>query len=152
MNMKRFLLILAIMICTSAVIFPQNDRNRRYVAVQTTPLKSSAGFLAKDLGSLSLGDTVTLIRDDGKWAEVRAGNLSGWVVSSSLSARRVIASNSTVTASEVALAGKGFSPDMEMEYKKNGLDYSTVDSMERIVILTDDLSQFITEGHLARGQ
>ena len=60
--------------------------------------------------------------------------------------------NPTVTASEVAMAGKGFSPDMEMEYRKNGLDYSMVDSMERITVPSDDLLRFITEGRLSRGE
>jgi uncharacterized protein YgiM (DUF1202 family) len=148
--MKRFLLILTIMICTSALIYSQSEGNRRYVAVQTTALKSSASFLAKDLGKLSLGDMVTLVRDNGKWAEVRAGSLSGWVASSSLTTRRIVASSSTIKPSEVPMAGKGFSPDMEIEYKKSGLDYSMVDYMEGIVIPTDDLLQFITEGRLAR--
>jgi len=150
--MRRFLFLLIMTFCTSAMIFSQSGGNTRYVAVQTAVLKDSTGFFAKEVGNLPLGTAVTLIRDNGKWAEVRAGNLAGWVASASLSARRVIASNSSVTASEVALAGKGFSPDTEMEYKKNGLDYSLVDSMEKIVVPADDLLRFIIEGRLARGE
>ena len=138
-------------LCAAVLVFAQANRNTRYVAVQTAVIKDSAGFFAKDLGNLSLGDAVTVILDSGKWSQVQAGNLSGWVASSSLSARRVIGSNAAVTASEVAMAGKGFSPDMEMEYKKNGLDYSTVDSMERITVPSNDLLGFITEGRLSRG-
>jgi len=122
------------------------------VAVQTVVVKDAAGFFAKDLGSLSLGDAVRLIRDDGKWSNIQAGSVTGWVASSSLSARRVVASSTAVTASEVAMAGKGFSPDMEMEYKKSGLDYSTVDSMERITVPTNDLLRFVTEGRLSKGE
>ena len=150
--MRRFLFLLTMMFCINAMIFSQSGGNTRYVAVQTAVLKNSAGFFAKEVGNLPLGTAVTLIRDDGKWAEVRAGNLTGWVASASLSARRVAASNSPVTASEVALAGKGFSPDTEIEYKKSGLDYSTVDSMEKIAVPADDLLRFITEGRLARGE
>jgi len=142
------------MLCLSGLVFSQANRGTRYVAAQTVTLKDSAGFFAKDLGSLSLGDAVTLIQDNGKWSQVRAGNLTGWVASSSLSARRVIASNSAlnVTGGELAMAGKGLSPDMEIEYKKNGLDYSMVDSMEQITIPANDLLRFITEGRLARGE
>jgi hypothetical protein len=149
--MRRFLFLLIVMFCTSTVIFSQSGGSTRYVAVQNVILKNSTGFFAKETGNLPLGTAVTLIRDDGKWAEIRAGNLAGWVASASLSARRVIVSNSPVTASEVALAGKGFSPDTEIEYKKNGLDYSMVDSMEKIVVPADDLLRFINEGRLARG-
>jgi len=138
--------------CTGTVIFSQSGGSTRYVAVQTVVLKDSTGFFAKEVGKLPLGTAVTLLRDDGKWAEVRSENLTGWVSSASLSARRVTVSNSSVTASEVALAGKGFSPDTEIEYKKNGLNYSMVDSMEKITVPTDDLLLFIDEGRLARGE
>jgi hypothetical protein len=139
-------------LCASPLVFSQVSRATRYVAVQTTPLKASAGFFARELGNLSLGTEVTVVRDNGKWSEVRTANASGWVASSSLSARRALASNADITASEVALAGKGFSPAMEIEYQKNGLDYSMVDQMEKIVILADDLEQFVTEGRLSRGE
>ena len=99
-----------------------------------------------------MGEAVTLINDDGKWSQVQFGNITGWVASSNLSARRVIPSNSSVLSSEVALAGKGFSPDMELEYKKNGLDYSVVNEMEQINVPSRDLLYFVTEGRLARGE
>jgi SH3-like domain-containing protein len=154
--MKRLFLILTIALCAGPMagplLFAQASRNTRYVAVKTTPLKDSTGFFAKELGNLSLGTEVTVVREDGKWTEVRAGNVSGWVASASLSARRVVASNTNVSASEVALAGKGFAPDMEIEYKKNGLDYSEVDRMENLVIPADDLLKFITDGRLSRGE
>jgi SH3-like domain-containing protein len=152
--MKRFLFLflLAVALCAGSVVFAQADRSTRYVAVQTVAVKDSTGFFAKELGNLSLGDAVRLIREDGKWSNIQAGNVTGWVASSSLSARRVVGSNTAVTASEVAMAGKGFSPDMEMEYRKSGLDYSMVDSMERIAVPTDELLRFIIEGRLSRGE
>jgi len=150
--MKRFLFLLILALSAGATVFAQADRSTRYVAVQTAVVKDAAGFFAKDLGNLALGDAVRLINDDGKWSQVQAGNVTGWVASSSLSARRVVASNTAVTASEVAMAGKGFSPDMEMEYRKSGLDYSMVDSMERITVPADDLLRFINEGRLSRGE
>jgi len=149
--MKRLLVLLVVALCAGSAVFAQADRSTRYVAVQTAAVKDSAGFFAKDLGSLSLGDAVRLLNEDGKWSQVQAGSLTGWVTSSSLSARRVVASNTAVTANEVAMAGKGFSPDMELEYKKNGLDYSMVDSMEKINVPANDLLRFITEGRLSQG-
>ena len=150
--MRKYIFLWVMMVCAGAVVFAQADRSTRYVAVQTVAVKDVAGFFAKDLGNLSLGDVVRLIKEDGKWSQIQAGNLTGWVASSSLSVRRVVASNNAVTASEVAMAGKGFSPAMEMEYKKNGLDYSMVDSMERIAVSADDLLRFITEGRLSQGE
>jgi len=148
--MRRILFFLILALGASSLLLAQNTR---YVAVQTADLKSSTGFFAKNLGKLSLGDAVTAVREDGKWTEVRAGSITGWVASASLSSRRVIAGNSvSTTASEVAMAGKGFSPETEIEYRKNGLDYSIVDSMERSVVPADDLLRFVTDGRLARGE
>ena len=135
----------------AGLLFSQTDASRRYVAVKTTPLKSSTGFFSRELRTLSHGDEVALIRDNGKWAEVRAGSQSGWVASASLSSRRVAASGAAITSSEVAMAGKGFSQDVEAEYRKGGVDFSAVDSMELINVSGDDLLVFITEGRLARG-
>jgi hypothetical protein len=149
--MQRFLLLTLLFLCLGSFAFSQAG-GRRYVAVKTAALKASNSQLSKEVGNLSLGDEVTLVSDDGKWAQIRAGNLSGWVQSSSLSARRVVASGSAASVSEVALAGKGFSPDVEIEYRKNGLDFSMVDFMERIVVKADELERFVTEGRLARGQ
>jgi len=150
--MRRLLLLLAVMFFVAALAFSQADANRRYVLVRSTPLKSSTGFFARDLRDLPQGTEVVLIRDTGKWSEVRAGNQSGWVISGSLSSRRVAASGAAVTASEVALAGKGFSREIEIEYRKNGLDFDMVDSMEKINISGSDLLRFVTEGRLARGE
>jgi hypothetical protein len=140
------------MFCASPLLFSQTAGGKRYVAVQNAALKDSTGFFAKNLGHLSLGTEATVILENGKWTQIQAGNLSGWVASASLSVRKVIPSNSTVTIGEITLAGKGFSPDTEMEYRKNGLNYSTVDSMEQITIPADNLLHFITEGRLAKGE
>lgn len=152
-GMKQYLILLAIMLFSSALAFSQTDRNTRYVAVQNADLKDSTGFFSKDVGKVSLGDAVTLVREDGKWSQIRAGNVTGWVSSSNLSSRRVVSSSSSaITANEVALAGKGFSPAMETEYKKSGLDFSLVDAMERTTVPAGDLLTFINEGRLAKGE
>ena len=150
--MRKYIFLLVILFCASSYVFSQTDRNTRYVAVQSAELKSSTGFFSSDVGKLSLGDAVTLVRDDGRWSQVRAGNLTGYIQSSSLSTRRVLASNTSSSgASEVALAGKGFSPATELEYKKEGMDFTMVDTMERITVPREDLQRFITDGRLSSG-
>jgi hypothetical protein len=150
--MRKILFILAIMFCTGSVLFSQAAGNRRYVVVQSAALKDSTGFFARELGKLTLGTELTLIRENGKWSEVRVGTLSGWVASSSLSTRRVVTSGTAVSVSEITLAGKGFTPDVEIEYRKNGLDYSAVDAMEQMDIHADELLTFVIEGRLSRGE
>jgi SH3-like domain-containing protein len=149
--MRRFLLLFTAIFCISIPVFPQNRGIIRFVSIQNVTLKDSTGFFARKMGNLSLGDEVTLINERGKWSQVRAGSLTGWVTSTSLSSRRIVASGISASATEIALAGKGFSPEMEMEYRKTGLDYSMVDFMEGITISIEELLDFVTDGRLAKG-
>jgi uncharacterized protein YgiM (DUF1202 family) len=150
--MRKLLFLLVMMLCAASLLFSQFGGAKRYVAVQNAALKDSTGFFARNLANLPLGTEVTVILENGKWTQVQAGSRNGWIASASLSARKIVTSNSVVSPSDIALAGKGFSPETEMEYKKNGLDYSVVDSMENSNIPNDDLLRFITEGRLNRGE
>jgi uncharacterized protein YgiM (DUF1202 family) len=148
---QRILLLLIISVFSGFPAFSQSG-GTRYVAVENLAVKDAAGVFSRNLGTLPLGREVTVTREDGKWIQIRSGNLSGWVSSSGLTSRRVIAAGSSVTPSEVALAGKGFSTEVEREYRSGGLDYSMVDFMEQQVIPDSELQQFVNEGRLAGGQ
>jgi len=149
--MRKFILFLTVFVLSFSFAFSQSG-STKYVAVESLAVKDSTGFFAKDVGTVKLGNAVTVTREDGKFTQIKAGNITGWVSSSGLSARRVIAAGSAVTPSEVALAGKGFSQDLEREYRRGGLDYSVVDTMERLVIPAAELQKFIIDGRLAGGQ
>ena len=151
--MKRLVLILLIVLSCCVLVFSQAQGKNMYVAVKSAELKSSAGSLSNTLATLELGSTVTVIQENGKWSEVRTEkSLSGWVASASLSARRITGQGRSASAGEIALAGKGFSAEVEMEYRKSGLDYSAVDSMEKLTTPREDLIKFINDGHLSRGE
>ena len=154
--MRRFLLLFAVMFLMGFLLFSQTSStgaNKRYVAVKTTVLKSSTGFFADNLKNLFQGDELILIRENGKWAEVRSGNQTGWAAVSSLSVRRVMVSGSSATATEVAMAGKGFTAETEIEYRKEGnLNYDVVNFMEDINIPPEELLGFVNDGRLKRGE
>ena len=150
--MRRFLLLIILLLNLGVLIFSQSGEDRRFISVLTTALKESTGHFARDLKILSLGDEVILIGESGKWSQIRSGDLSGWVVFSSLSTRRIVASGTVGATSELSLAGKGFTAEMEVEYRKSGIDYSIVDMMENQSIPASELLSFITEGRLARGE
>jgi uncharacterized protein YgiM (DUF1202 family) len=127
-----------------------------YVAVKTLSLKSSTGFFASNKGTLNYGDRVTVLQVNGKYVEVRsAGNssLTGWTPSANLSAKQIISGNTNVaSASEIALAGKGFNQEVEDNYKKTGtMNYADVDRVERITVQETTLRRFLEDGRLAMG-
>ena len=127
-----------------------------WISSKSADLKSSTWFFAGKRGTLVLGDQVTILQVNGNNAEVQsAANsaLSGWTSVSNLSARRIVASGASASASEVALAGKGFTQEVEDAYKTNGnLNFADVDRTEAIIIPLDDLYQFVSEGHLVTGE
>jgi len=147
--MRYPLFFLIVLFLSSSVAFSQ-ARNTRFVAVETVEVQSSTNFFARNLGALPLGEEVTVIRDSGRWTEINAGNLTGWVVSASLSPRRTVRASATVTPGEVALAGKGFGREVESQYRQEGgPDYSLVDAMEATIVSMEELRRFIVEGRLA---
>jgi len=150
--MRRFLLLFPIIFYISVPVFSQSMGITRFVSVKNAIVKDSPWFFARELGNLPLGNEVALLSESGKWSRIRSGNLTGWVTSASLSVRPIVTSGTSSTATEIALAGKGFSPDTELEYRQNGLDYSMVDFMEQIAVPKDELLNFINDGRLSKGE
>jgi uncharacterized protein YgiM (DUF1202 family) len=153
--MKRLMFIA--LFCLAAVgLFAQRAGSTMYVNVNSASLKSSTGFFASSTGTVRYGDQVTIVSVNGKWSQIRTGNTTGWIPSASLTTKRISTQGNTAnaSASEIALAGKGFSPEVEAEYKKSGepLNYTAIDAMERVTVTDGDLLAFIEEGHLAKGE
>jgi len=154
--MKRTIfVVLSCLIITG--LYAQKVGDTLYVNVNSASLKSSTGFFASTTGTVKYGDQVRVAAINGKWAQVRTtANVTGWIVSSSLTTKRISTQGNVANASarEIALAGKGFSPEVEAEYKKDGgdLNYPAVDAMERSTVPDKDLLAFIEEGHLAKGE
>ena len=150
--MRRFMLLFVLIFSILVPVFSQSMGIIRFVAVKNAIVKDSPWFFARELGNLPLGNEVALLSESGKWSRIRSGNLTGWVTSASLSVRPIVTSGTSSTATEIALAGKGFSPDTELEYRQNGLNYSMVDFMEQITVPKDELLGFINDGRLSKGE
>ena len=132
-----------------------------YINVKSAELKSSTGFFSSTTGKVEYGNEVKVLELSGNYARVSTttGNKTGWIAKASLTAKRITVqgNNSNITDKEIALAGKGFSPEVEAQYKKDKkdagkIDYDAVDAMEKIVISDNDLRNFIQEGRLTGGQ
>jgi uncharacterized protein YgiM (DUF1202 family) len=153
--MKKILFVLTVFIVSLIAAAAQTPGSTMYVAIKKADVKASAGFFAPVRGTLDLGTPVTVLRTDDKWTEIRSANpaLSGWVASTALTGRRVSSSGYTPRAGEVAMAGKGFSGEIEQIYREGeGLDYSFVDAMESSVVPEGELYAFLVEGYLVKGE
>ena len=132
----------------------QSPNTTLFVAVNTVNIRTSTGFFAGTLGALNLGEEVTVQQNQGRWLSVlSASGLRGWAPADAFSARRRVGqAGSNVTASEFALAGKGFTRGLEETLHFAGeFDFSPVDAMERQTVSPQDFLTFLRQGRLAEG-
>ena len=129
------------------------------VQVRDGQLRNRASFLGSVTGKVAYGDRVTVNQSQAGWCEVAtAAGLTGWIHESALTPKRVELSAGTSDAKtgasgdEVALAGKGFSKEVEAAYKKENknIDYTWVDWMGQQKVSTEQLVQFLKQGDLAQ--
>lgn len=150
--MKKVIFITCLLVLVTGITFSQSVGSTVYVAVKTVDLKSSTGFFASRVVQIVLGASARVVRVDGNWLQLQTTDgRTGWAKTDNFSTRVVVASGSA-TAKEVALAGKGFSAGTEIEFKKEGLDYSPVDAIERLDVSLNDLEKFVNDGKLKGGQ
>ena len=155
--MKKIFVLFALFLLVSGALFAQISKGgTAWVSTKSAELKSSTGFFGSAKGALELGTEVTVLDVSGNYAEVRSkanSSLSGWTAISNLSTRRITSSGTTASATEVALAGKGFNQEIEDAYKTEGsLNYADVDKTEAITVSRDELYTFVTEGRLFTGE
>ncbi|MCL2318997.1 MAG: hypothetical protein FWC45_02850 [Treponema sp.] len=155
--MKKLVVLVTLIVLISGALFAQISKGgTAWVASKTAALKSSTWFFAGTKGTLQMGDQVTVLQVNGSWAEVKSvanASLSGWTSVSNLSARQIVSTGTGASASEIALAGKGFNQEIENSYKTQGtLNYADVDKTEAIKVSQDDLYKFVTEGRLVTGE
>jgi uncharacterized protein YgiM (DUF1202 family) len=159
--MKRNLfLIWGILILGSAAVYSQSGSRVMFVATKNAELKSSTGFFADTVITLQYGDQVTVVQENSRWMEVRPAkrpSVSGWILTNSLTSKRIISGTGTsASADELALAGKGFSEEVEQSYKSrnsaSAANYAEIDAMEAQTVSRQELYDFLLEGHLNTGE
>ncbi|MFH0998216.1 MAG: SH3 domain-containing protein [Pseudomonadota bacterium] len=135
------------------------QNQRMSVQIQDGKLRADPSFLGKIIGAVAYGESVTVIRQQDPWffVSTKTGRLTGWIHSSALTEKEIVLragdANVQKTASqrEIALAGKGFNPEVEKEYKKRNpnLDFEEIDRMERIIVSDEEIRQFMKDGNLS---
>lgn len=156
---KKCVIILFSLLCLGTLLWARVG-DTMYVNVEEVELKSGTGFFASRVGFLPYGARVKVLEEKGKWIQVESvdnSSISGWLSASSLTRKKILASDgvNTVSASadELALAGKGFSAEVEAQYttEANATAYAVVDEIEATPMDIDGLLDFIVQGELSDG-
>jgi len=148
--MKRFLVPLLLLASWS--LWAANAA----VQVKEASVYAQPSATAKFLGKVPYGTLLSVLESKGGWARVSAdgSNLTGWVRSQAFTTKSLNLKAGTETSgassTEVSLAGRGFTEEIEQDYKKKNptLDFADVDKMEAIEFPDDDLNSFLTTGGL----
>jgi hypothetical protein len=130
------------------------------VQVREGQLRNRASFLGAVSGTVAYGDRVAVGRSQAGWIEVlqSPSGAMGWIHESALTPKRIVMGSGMddarvgASGQEIALAGKGFSKEVEAEYKKQNakLDYAWVDRMLQMKVGHEELAAFLREGGLAQ--
>lgn len=126
------------------------------VQVKEGQLRSTPSFLAEIIAKPAYGDRVEIIQDKGPWKKVALRGVQGWMHTTALTTKSIVlkagATNvqTSATGSEIALAGKGFSEEVEKQYKNlnRNLDYAWVDRMEKFKISPEQMQAFLKQGNV----
>lgn len=157
---KKICVMLAALCCLCSSLSAKVG-DKMYVNVQEAVLKTSTGFFAAEAGVLPYGTQIKVLAEKGKWVQVECAeepSLRGWLTASSLTKKKILLNNGVLSvvasAEELALAGKGFSAEMESLYENQATQaaYDFLDSMESRKIDKDSLLEFIVEGELSGGE
>jgi uncharacterized protein YgiM (DUF1202 family) len=128
------------------------------IKVQTTNLRKNPKFYAPVIRALKAGEKIEKIssQPDG-WIQVKtSGGSVGWIHSSAVAVQKfdLLAMDKSMktqaSASEVALAGKGFNKQVEESYRAKHADVSFVwvDRMLLIKISASRVEEFMRNGKL----
>ena len=138
------------------LVFSGSAAPQRTMSVQVKEgqVRSTPSFLGAIVARLSYGDRVEVIQDQGDWMKVAGRGSQGWIHASALTTKRIVLKagvgdvQTSATGGEIALAGKGFSEEVEKQYRKlnRNLDYAWVDRMEGFQVTPEQMRAFLKEG------
>ncbi len=152
-------LIIFLLICLNS--FPVFAAGQKMMSIQVKKgeIRSTPSFLGRVVARLSYGDRVYVREERGPWVRVGLpGNRNeGWIHTSALTSKKIVLKSgakdvqTSASSDELALAGKGFSKQVENEFKgKNpNMNYAWIDRMEKFVVSEKQSKQFLKEGELS---
>lgn len=127
-----------------------------YIQTRNATILTEPKLLSKAKKKLAYGDAVSVLNSESGWTKVRSSDkVEGFIHNSALTSRSVSLSGSksadgSVSNSDISLAGKGFSPEVEKQLasQNSALNFVAVDAMERITVSPDQTRSFVKSGKL----
>lgn len=156
--MKRFAMgcvLAAVLLSADGV---RSEESAMMLQVNSAKLMSSPSFIGTPVATVRRGQKLAVSGSSHTWLEVRtASGKTGWINKRSVAKfeRAELSSeggtSTGATGEEVDIAARGFSKDVEKQYRKNNtkLDYRHVDRIERLNVDVRKVSKFARQAGLA---
>ncbi len=127
-----------------------------FIQVREERLRATPSFLSTGVDVVRYGQEISVRESQGSWRRIDLQGQRGWVHVSALTEHEIELSadqdRAKLVASddELALAGKGFTKQVEEKYRKRhqNVRFSGVDRLEMVVISAQEIEQFIGAGGL----
>ncbi len=148
-------------VCLCVFISTAEAQKTMSVQVKEAQLRATPSHLGKIVAKTTYGSQVAVLETRGDWKKVSlaGGKAAGWLHVTALTGKKISLRagqgnvGSSVSRDEIALAGKGFSEEVESQYRRNhkNLDYAWIDRMEAIKVSPEEMQDFVSDGRLVPG-
>ena len=155
----RIWMVLTLALVASLALAAPAAKSIVTVRVLSAKVMAAPKFIGAAAGSVSRGQQLTFEEAKGDWYRV-TGAYSGWIHKTNLTERQVTLSSKpggegagAASSDEVELAGRGFTPQVEGQYREKNpnLDFSHIDAIEKTSIDPGELEAFVQTGKLGGG-
>ena len=153
--MRRILTVVISLLLIAASAYAAKQLS---VQVREVPVKAQANYMSATVGTLPYGAGVDVSSDEGNWYQIAQPH--GYIPKNAVGTEKPTIDAGKnyaakgVSHDETALAGKGFNPQVEGQYKKDNAQlaaaFTQVDRIEHATVSLGELDQFITVGKLNR--
>ena len=126
------------------------------VVTQQAAIRQDKRFFAPVVATVPYGGVMQTLAREGDWLRVQYGGAQGWIHVSAVEEQKLELSSlmkakaRETTQDEVALAGKGFTPEVEKAFRAKNpqMKYDLVDRIETYRVPQEDLQVFVKDGWL----
>jgi len=149
--MKKEISLITLLLCGSLL-----SAESAWVNVKSAKVLDRESSKGKKIALVEYGTELNVLESTEKFLKVSLAddseNWTGYVEKKNTTPRK-LKTNSSATAKEIALAGKGFNQETEGLFESEmGISYDLVDKMERLELSDEEIVDFIVSGKLKEAE
>jgi hypothetical protein len=126
------------------------------VITQQAVIRKDKRFFAPPVVAVPYGEVLNELAREGDWLRVQYRGNQGWIHVSAVQEQKVELSSlmkskaKETSQDEVALAGKGFTPEVEKAFRAKNpqMKYDLVDRIEGYRVSMEEVQMFVRDGRL----